>query len=383
MRILVNGTATLPGTAGEMYFVEIFEALTRLSDDRYSVVFTPRQDAIAAALPSAIDIHRVELPANRIARSLAIQRLLPRLAKSTGSDVLYNRGNFFVRHPGVPQVCFIENSNVFSHPSIAWTPSDRLRNLMLRRLTRMAFRHASHVVYSSATAAEIFTRLGKPRVPATVIHYGWRELPPVASATDPDPSEPFMLCVSSAYPHKNLPRLVRGFRLFVDARGYRGSLAIIGYSELPQYQGPLIAAVADARLTDRVRLLPALPPPALAAWYRAADALVMPSIEEAFGLPVLEAMGYGRPVAAADTSLSGQPGVFFNPYREICGDTAEYFDPFSEASIADGLARVSAPARAAQLSREGPARAALFTWDDAARKLTRVFAAVVDAARAR
>jgi glycosyltransferase involved in cell wall biosynthesis len=374
MRILINGTATLPGTAGETYFVDIFEALSRLSDDAYSVVFTSRQDAIAAGLPPSVDIVRVELPPGRMARGLAVQRLLPALAKTTGSSILYNRGNFFVRRAGLPQVCFIENSNVFSNRSIPWTVRDRIRNAILRRLTRMAFRQAAHLIYSSATAAEIFRKFGGPSVPSTVIHYGWRELADRPQAGGPDPARGrYLLCVSSAYPHKNLPRLVRGFRRFVERDGYAGALAIVGYAELPQYRADLTAVVAAERLQDRVWLMPAMSPSVLAGWYRTADALVMPSLEEAFGLPVLEAMGYGRPVAAADTALSNRRDIFFNPFHEICADVAEYFDPFSESSIADSLARVTVPARAAELSRRGPARAALFTWDNAALKLTRVF----------
>jgi glycosyltransferase involved in cell wall biosynthesis len=89
--------------------------------------------------------------------------------------------------------------------------------------------------------------------------------------------------------------------------------------------------------------------------YRSAAAVVFPSLYEGFGLPPLEAMACGCPVAASDaTSLP-----------EVCGDGAEYFDPRSAADMAGAIGRVLADHSAC--AARGLARAQRFTWAACAR----------------
>jgi glycosyltransferase involved in cell wall biosynthesis len=62
--------------------------------------------------------------------------------------------------------------------------------------------------------------------------------------------------------------------------------------------------------------------------YTRAQMLVFTSIEETFGIPLLEAMGTGLPILAADAALGHEPNRFFNPSRVICGEAALYYNPF-------------------------------------------------------
>ena len=96
--------------------------------------------------------------------------------------------------------------------------------------------------------------------------------------------------------------------------------------------------------------------------YRRASALVFPSLYEGFGLPPIEAMACGCPVAA---SRAGS-------LPEVVGDAAVLFDPHDPAAIAGGI--LEALARADELSALGPGRAATFTWDATARAHDRVYA---------
>ena len=98
--------------------------------------------------------------------------------------------------------------------------------------------------------------------------------------------------------------------------------------------------------------------------YRGAIAMVFPSLYEGFGSPPLEAMACGCPVAS---STSGS-------LAEILGDAALTFDPRSVDEIAAGLKEVvTDDALRERLREQGLARAAVFTWEQAARRHAEVY----------
>jgi glycosyltransferase involved in cell wall biosynthesis len=98
--------------------------------------------------------------------------------------------------------------------------------------------------------------------------------------------------------------------------------------------------------------------------YTMADLFVQPSIIEGFGLPVLEAMACGCPVACSNTSS----------LPEVAGDAALLFDPLSEAQIADTLRRgLTSEALRRKLAGCGLRRAAEFTWERAAEHTLHVY----------
>jgi glycosyltransferase involved in cell wall biosynthesis len=105
----------------------------------------------------------------------------------------------------------------------------------------------------------------------------------------------------------------------------------------------------------------------LVALYRRAAALVFPSLYEGFGLPPVEAMACGCPVAASNAAS----------LPEVVGDAAVLFDPRDPGSIAAGIEE--ALARADELGSRGIGRAAAFTWDATARAHDRVYEAAVSA----
>ena len=118
-----------------------------------------------------------------------------------------------------------------------------------------------------------------------------------------------------------------------------------------------------------VRMLGYLRDELLPALYRRALALVYPSLYEGFGLPPIEAMATGCPVLVANVSS----------LPEVCGDAALYCDPLDVGSITAGMRRLAEDdALCARLAAAGPARAALYSWEDAATQVLEVMREVAE-----
>jgi glycosyltransferase involved in cell wall biosynthesis len=117
------------------------------------------------------------------------------------------------------------------------------------------------------------------------------------------------------------------------------------------------ALIRKEGLENRVCFLGHTRPEVLRLLYSTATALVFPSFEEAFGMPILEAMGYGLPVITSDTSAM----------PEIGGNAALYVDPNNISYIRDAMLLVAEDDTLARdLGRRGRQRAGEFRWEDCA-----------------
>jgi glycosyltransferase involved in cell wall biosynthesis len=173
--------------------------------------------------------------------------------------------------------------------------------------------------------------------------------------TDFNLSCPYLLFVGSLEPRKNLKMLLEAWQL----GGFDGAtLAVVGAS------GHLFRKLEFDSIPEGVRLLGRVEDEALPALYSGAAGFVYPSIYEGFGLPPLEAIACGCPVAVSDIPA----------HREVCGETAMYFDPFSPKDISiklDWLLRLDNSSRAF-LAEQGFRRAALYNWQSAASETWRI-----------
>jgi glycosyltransferase involved in cell wall biosynthesis len=154
------------------------------------------------------------------------------------------------------------------------------------------------------------------------------------------PREPFLLYPANPWPHKNHARLYEAFGIVRRER--------------PELRLVLTGTGHAGALPDGVESRGRVPYDELVALYRTAAVLVFPSLYEGFGLPPLEAMACGCPVAASNAAS----------LPEVCGDAAELFDPLSPQDMARAIRTVLAdPARFAE---RGLARARLYGWQAAA-----------------
>jgi glycosyltransferase involved in cell wall biosynthesis len=172
-------------------------------------------------------------------------------------------------------------------------------------------------------------------------------------ALDRSHTQPYVLCVSTLHPHKNLDRLIRAYAR--RKRDWR--LVIAGMRGF--FAEALDRLIRELGLVDSVELTGWIPREELLQFYGRAQAFVYPSTFEGFGMPVLEAMAAGIPVACADIP----------PLREVAGEAALFFDPLNEDAIAGALDRITMDAGLrAKLAEAGPERAREFTWERTARE---------------
>ena len=171
----------------------------------------------------------------------------------------------------------------------------------------------------------------------------------------------FLLFVGTLEPRKNVPLLVSAFRALVDA-GYEGQLVLAGargwlYEDV-------FRAVEALHLGTRVRFVERFSQAELRHLYNGARLLVLPSVYEGFGLPVLEAMACGLPVITSDVSS----------LPEVAGAAALTVPAADVDALVTAMSRVlNDGALAEELRRRGLARAAEFSWERAAHETVAVY----------
>lgn len=275
---------------------------------------------------------------------------------------------FFYRKPFVVTV---HDLILLSHPTTRATKLGPLqfwvKFQMYRLVIGRAIRDAKTVItVSHATKKEIIERFPFAKQKKIAVTYE-ACAPSLAKkpGSVPQPSaisKPFALYVGNAYPHKNIEKLVEAFSVFRKNGHPEWRLVLVGSED---YFYARIKEEAKKRGTDKnVIFFGHATDEQLSALYDAASFYVFPSLCEGFGLPPLEAMSHGLPVASSDQSCM----------PEILGDAAHYFDPRRMVAIAEALTKMADDATLRnELAAKGPAHAAKFSWQKCAEETHAVY----------
>lgn len=301
--------------------------------------------------------------------TLRQQWVIPRLLRRLQADVYHSPYYLMPYRPGVPAVVTIYDLIPALFPG---SVSFRAR-LLFRWATALALRAADRVVVISQATRRDLLSLHHPspaRITAIPLAASHAFRPAPAGQVDQVrrryglPDE-YVLYLGINKPHKNLVRLIDAFSL-AGRQGLRAGLVIAGAWD-DRYPEPRLRA-QELGLQDSVRFLGPVPEADLPPLYSGAASFVFPSLYEGFGLPVLEAMACGTPVACSDApSLS-----------EVAGDAALYFDPLDVASISRTLCRLLGDERLQQeLRARGLVRKSRFSWERTAQETLDLYRGLV------
>jgi glycosyltransferase involved in cell wall biosynthesis len=295
------------------------------------------------------------------------QLLLPRQAQRAGVDVVHSLASTAPGWGSFRRVVTIHDVIYRIHPDAhGW------RSFALRALIPLAARRADRIIAPSHTTQRDLVRL--LHVPSEKVDVVPNGIGMPTAATWPPEEEirrryglgagPLLLTVSLKRPNKNLERLLDALAL-VPAE--RRPVLVLGGHATP-YQARLEAHAARLGISSHTRFLDWVPGEDLEALYRAATAFVFPSLYEGFGLPVLEAMTRGVPVACSNRGA----------LSEVADDAALLFDPDEPRAIAGAIERLLGDASERERLRDaGRANATRFSWSETAAKTISTYEAAL------
>jgi alpha-1,3-rhamnosyl/mannosyltransferase len=299
--------------------------------------------------------------------SLAQQWAVPRLLSRLKPAVYHSPYYLMPYRPGVPTVLTCHDVI----PSVFPRYFTRSQRIVYGVATRMALRASSAVIaVSRQTKEDLVGHFAVKPETVTVV----AEAP--APLFGPRPagetaavlrryglSERYVLCVGTNKPHKNLVRLVEAWSAVQSGPELRNVTLVVAGHWDDRFPEPKKAA-ETLGCRGSILFPGAVTDEDLPALYSGAELFIMPSLYEGFGLPVLEAMACGAPVAC---SKAGS-------LPEVAGGAALTFDPLSTEDMAGALrAALSNPSVLDGLRAAGRERAGMFSWRRTAELTAQVY----------
>jgi glycosyltransferase involved in cell wall biosynthesis len=353
----------VPGETGGMEIAarELIPALVSQAPPNMRFTAFVNREATRADGPWGELLPAVTVPVNarsRVQWVLGEQLLLPRLAARAGVDLVHSLASTAPLRGRFRRVVTVHDLIYARYPEA----HAGLRAKGMQVLVPAAARRSHRVIADSRSTADDLASLvhvDPARIDVVPLGLGnvQREQPTDETAVRAKfdlASREVLLSLSAKRPHKNLGALIGALARMPAER--RPLLVLAGYPTF--HEDELRARARAAGVAGDVRFVGWLSAGEVEGLWAIARAFVFPSLYEGFGLPVLEAMARGVPVACSNASS----------LPEVAGDAALLFDPHNDAEIARALERVLHDEQLrARLRALGYARASEFTWERTAR----------------
>lgn len=357
MRVaLDDGLASYRDAAGiGIYTMEIAKA-TQIAGEREGVPLEIVRKTYSSQLWGIVP---------RIVRRMAYLVTINRPLCWNDIDIVHFTSHYFpiLRKKGKKYVATIQDLAAWTIPHLL--PSYYVR--VMRREIERAIRHADVVVTTTEwMSGELRGRFGISSERLAVVPCIARTLSDEPSCWEPN-ARPYFLYVGNIDRHKNVITLARAFAAVCKMTREHVELKIVGnrrkgVSEVERFVG-------SEGLGERVTIKGYLPDGELGAMYRRARGVILPSLYEGFGIPIIEAMANGAPVVVSDLPA----------FREVAGDAAMYYgQPQDEAALAEVLALLlAAPESSAAFQARGRERVRRYSADVVGLRNLRVYQALV------
>jgi glycosyltransferase involved in cell wall biosynthesis len=350
--VLLNALYLAPNASGgpETYLRGLAPALAREFPELRISIATTVSGATALRADGWEDFARlVALPCEdgqRLRRQWAEQVLLPRTARRERVDIVHSLASVAPVYAGAPAVVTLHDVTFLEVPTFG-----RVTTAGMALLVRLAARRADALITGSAAARDqICSLLGLDPSRFSVVHHGF-EPERTGPMTPGDEIRAryglgdarIVLCVAAKRPHKNQELLVRAAALL----DRDVTIMLVGHAE--PYELRLRALARELDLDGRVRFEGYVSDADLEGMWSIASCAAFPTLGEGFGLPVLEALAHGVPVAGSRLPV----------LEEVGGALLHYFDPHDPADAARAITHALGDHEAQRL---GPGHASAFTW---------------------
>lgn len=356
----------------ETYARELLAALAKRGDVRLTAFVNRSAAAAGGPWAELADQVLVDVDVtNRIQWVRGEQQLLPGLARRAKVDVIHSLASTAPLWGRIPRVTTIHDLIYLKVPEAHFG----LRSLGMRVLVPAAARRSHRIIVDAAsTRADLVEHVGIAASGIDVVPLAADSASPVRGRPEATLREvldlgegPVLLSVSAKRPHKNLPRLLRAVAA-LPPEG-RPMLVVPGYPT--PHEQELRDLSRELGIEHLLRMPGWMSEDDLEGLYTLSAAFIFPSLYEGFGLPVLEAMRRGLPVACSDRSS----------LPEVTGDAALVFDPEDVDAISAALRRLLDDDDLRQRLRDdGVCQAARFTWNHTATLTVASYRRTLDAA---
>lgn len=363
MKVIYDLQAYTFGSYGGI--VRMFnESISRFAakDDFHALFYAPAR--LAGTPPAAPNIkmsawRQLPGPLQPYALARALYKTADKLYwRLKGGDIFHP--TFYPEHSDLFRLKSVVNVYDLTHEKID-KADDMPDHNKFKQIKRNALRQADRVIcISEATRNDLYRFYDINPEIVRVVHLGYN---PTFRIMDPDKVEqiikpllknsekPFFLYIGSRQAYKNFDCLLNAYTQWHLNNDI--SLLVIGGGVPP----PNHAEMKNVTFLDQVN------DDELCALYNKASFFAYPSLNEGFGIPMLEAMASNCPVCASDIPA----------FREVAGDTACYFDPYSFDSMISTFEKAMDQKNDAQLQHARRERITRFSWDQCAENIWHIY----------